>query len=390
MDSQDVEEHRDRMYKTIVQSAPFASHLKTFNMYFSDSKLNQQLQIVQENGVYILFGMLKIYWGTQKVIRLKKEELSWKRKTTRLGYDSGLDEKLMSAMGSGAKNRRSLTRQQDSLPDLPYSANDGSDPDSQDDQESTQNTSDATTQRDRNSDAYVDYWNKQAMKKNDDKRSEKGDTGEKHEENTVEESFGRMGLSVTMPRKCNLQRRTMSFSGHLYNSKTAVFRPKYGTISNVRVSSRQTTSEVISLLLKKFAVENVPEEFSLFWVLQHGETHAFQPNDFPLLKRVQLGPDENVAKIFIKEKKAGEVSTEVAQYVNLQFSVLQAILKKFQEEEEKEVMKIRQRYFQYKANLQKKISLLPVEVDKESKSKTKHKGKIKKKGKDKGKDKKKK
>ena len=41
------------------------------------------------------------------------------------------------------------------------------------------------------------------------------------------------------------------------------------------------------------------------------ETHAFQPNDFPLLKRVQLGPDENVAKIFIKEKKAGEVSPEV-------------------------------------------------------------------------------
>ncbi|XP_033644521.1 ras association domain-containing protein 2-like [Asterias rubens] len=388
MDSQEVEEHRDRMYKTIVQSSSFALNLKTFNIYFSDSKLNQQLQIVQENGVYILFGMLKIYWGTQKVIRLKKEELSWKRKTTRLGYDSGLDEKLMSAMGSGAKNRRSLTRQHESLPE--FSANDGNDHDSQDDQERTQNSSDTTARRDRNSDAGLDYWNKQAVKRNDDKRSEKGDTGEEDEENTVDESFGRMGLSVTMPRKCNLQRRTMSFSGHLYNSKTAVFRPKYGTISNVRVSSRQTTSEVISMLLKKFAVENVPEEFSLFWVLQHGETHAFQPNDFPLLKRVQLGPDENVAKIFIKEKKAGEVSPEVAQYVNLQFSELQAILRKFQEEEEKEVLKIKQRYSQYKANLQKKISLLPVEVVKESKSQTKHKGKIKKKGKDKGKDKKKK
>ena len=52
--------------------------------------------------------------------------------------------------------------------------------------------------------------------------------------------------------------------------QTAVFRPKHGTVSNVRVSSKHTTPEVISLLLRKFAVENAPTEFNLYAVMTHG------------------------------------------------------------------------------------------------------------------------
>ncbi|XP_038060453.1 ras association domain-containing protein 2-like [Patiria miniata] len=365
MDSRELQEHRDRLYRTIIQSAAFMSHFRTFNTHLRDSKTNQQLQVVQENGVHVLFGMLKIYWGTQKVIHLKQEELSWKRRSTRFAFDNGLDENLLSAMRSGDENRRPSTK-------LQYLEEAGS-------QHSQQHNAGPPRGMHRG--------------RSFDMAAVEGDADEGHMEEdgdiVADTVHMRTGQSSTMPRKCNLQRRTMSFSGHLYNSKTAVFRPKYGTVSNVRVSSRQTTNEVITLLLKKFAVENRVDEFNLYSVLHHGETHAFQLNDFPLLKRVQLGPNENVAKIFIKEKKSDEISPEVAGFMNLRIPELEAILRKFQEEEEKEVMKIRQRYVQYKANLQKKLALLAAEIEKESKSKGKRKSKDKKKGKDKGKGKKK-
>ena len=160
--------------------------------------------------------MLKIYWGTQKVIRLKKEELSWKRKSTRIAYENGLDEKLMSAMGSGAKNRRSLTRLQDSFSELPDSAKEAeTEVHGSHDEHDRMHSS---TQREPSLDAYVDYSNKSGMKRNEGKKGEVAETVGDEEGGQIGESLGKM-RSGTMPRKCSLQRRTMSFSGHLYNSK---------------------------------------------------------------------------------------------------------------------------------------------------------------------------
>ncbi|XP_022087389.1 ras association domain-containing protein 2-like isoform X2 [Acanthaster planci] len=357
MDSQDLQEHQDRFYRTIIQSGTFMSQLKTFNMHLSDSKTNQELEVIQENGMPVLFGMLKIYWGTQKVIRLKQEELSWKRRSTRVVFENGLDEHLLSILKSGGENKGSVTKPSDHKE---------SDSRSSEDQKPSGQT-------------HTDRSSEQTGAGADNGADEEG--AEEDRDTLGEKVVMRAGQTSTVPRRCNLQRRTMSFSGHLYNSKTAAFRPKYGTVSNVRVSSRQTTYEVIALLLKKFAVENRLDEFNLYSVLHNGETHAFQMNDFPLLKRVQLGPNENVAKIFIKEKKSDEISPEVAGYVNLRIPELKAILRKFQEEEEKEVMKIRQRYVQYRATLNKKLALLKAEIEKEAKFNAKHKNKEKKKSK---------
>ena len=133
--------------------------------------------------------MLKVYWGTQKVIRLKKEELSWKRRSTRMAYENGLDEKLMSAMGSGAKTRRSLTKFQDSV----------------DDDENATNG-----------------HNGEENGSSVDPPSPAGSpTQEIKPDDVVLSGSG----SSTMPHKGrgNLNRRTMSFSGHVYKSNVSTW-----------------------------------------------------------------------------------------------------------------------------------------------------------------------
>ncbi|XP_072050437.1 ras association domain-containing protein 2-like isoform X2 [Amphiura filiformis] len=331
MGDTDYEEEKMRMYRGIISRNQFPRQLHQYNLYHQDSKHQPQLQVVQEKGTLVIFGMLKIYWGVQKVIRLKKEELSWKRRSTRMAYENGLDEKLMSAMGSGAKTRRSLSKLNSVDDDA---ENDG-------EENSTNGHGEENGQ------------------------DEGGEDGENKTDSIILTGSG----SSTMPHKGrgNINRRTMSFSGHIYKSNTAVFRPKYGTVSNVRVSSKLNTPEVISLLLRKFAVENSPVEFNLYEVMQHGESREMKTVDFPLLRRVVLGPDEHVAKVFIMEKKTQEISPEIAQYINLQMPVLDAIIRKFNEEEERELEKIKHRYAQYKANLQKKMATISTDVNKKKK-----------------------
>lgn len=351
-------------YRSLVTRQAFASELKQYNLYFAGSRPSQQLQIHERKGMPVVYGVLKLYWGTQQVIRLKKEEPSWKRKSTRLAYENGLDEKLMNAMGRGARNRRSLTKLRDSVSEVPEET-EPSELEQEDGSNGVSKTEDHMSPMERlrmSNSLPRDALNNRDLAAEIEKAAENGSPNGDADPKE---------LSSTLPKKSNLRRRTMSFSGHLYNSKTRVFRPRYGTVSNVRASSTQPTLEVIKLLLTKFAVENPPEEFSLFSVSNSGGTQELKTLDFPLLRRIQLGPDENVAKIFIMERKTSQVSPEVAQYVNLPFPVLQAILVKFKEEENKEIEEIRKKYSIYQATLNKKMDAIIEGTHKKSKEKKK-------------------
>lgn len=96
-----------------------------------------------------------------------------------------------------------------------------------------------------------------------------------------------------------VKRHRCSFNGHFYNHKasvmfrklvymllnscsllftsdcfkqTAVFTPAFGSVTNVRINSCMTTTQVMRVLLNKFKIENCPDEFSLYIVHTSGGT----------------------------------------------------------------------------------------------------------------------
>uniref|UniRef100_A0A3B4B6T9 Ras-associating domain-containing protein n=1 Tax=Periophthalmus magnuspinnatus TaxID=409849 RepID=A0A3B4B6T9_9GOBI len=73
-------------------------------------------------------------------------------------------------------------------------------------------------------------------------------------------SFMRVQRRIKTQTSENLQRlRTHRFSinGHFYNHKTSVFTPAFGSVTNVRVNSSMTTIQVLNLLLHKFRVSHL-------------------------------------------------------------------------------------------------------------------------------------
>ncbi|XP_069467247.1 ras association domain-containing protein 4 [Ambystoma mexicanum] len=138
-----------------------------------------------------------------------------------------------------------------------------------------------------------------------------------------------------------MKRHRFSINGHFYNHKTSVFTPAYGSVTNVRVNSTMTTTEVLALLLQKFRVENDPAEFALYMVHESGEMSKLKGSEYPLISRIMHGPCEKIAKMFLMETDLGEeVTHDVAQYIKLAMPVLDSFVEKLKEEEEREISKL--------------------------------------------------
>uniref|UniRef100_A0A4W5K724 Ras association domain family member 6 n=1 Tax=Hucho hucho TaxID=62062 RepID=A0A4W5K724_9TELE len=138
-----------------------------------------------------------------------------------------------------------------------------------------------------------------------------------------------------------------SINGHFYNYKTAIFTPSYGTSTNVRINSKMTTHQVISQLLQKFKIENDPNEFALYCVHQSGEKKKLSDSDMPLWERLLRGPAENIMKMFLMDRDEEEVSNDVAQYLNLELPILEGVLVKLEEEENRELQRITTKLYQH-------------------------------------------
>jgi len=151
--------------------------------------------------------------------------------------------------------------------------------------------------------------------------------------------------------------RRASINGHYYNQETAVFTPVYGSVTKVRVNSTNDAHRVISRLFQKFKIENDSEEFSLFLKKETQELRKLPDSEFPLLTRVLSGPNEKLSKIFIMEKRLHtDITQEVAQFMKMDPNLLRVFISKYREEEEKEVMKMKQRYEFYRKMIQKYIN----------------------------------
>lgn len=151
--------------------------------------------------------------------------------------------------------------------------------------------------------------------------------------------------------------RRASINGHYYNQETAVFTPVYGSVTKVRVNSTNDAHRVISRLFQKFKIENDSEEFSLFLVKDTQELRKLPGSEFPLLTRVLSGPNENISKLFIMEKRLHtDITQEVAQFMKMDPNLLRVFITKYREEEEKEIDKMKQRFEFYKKMIEKYIN----------------------------------
>lgn len=72
------------------------------------------------------------------------------------------------------------------------------------------------------------------------------------------------------------------------------------------------------------------------------EQRRLRDDEYPLLVRVMLGPHEDVSKLFLMDRQnTEEISSEVAQFLNLSIAECRAILLRYQEEEERETKRVR-------------------------------------------------
>ncbi|KAJ8962231.1 hypothetical protein NQ318_018203 [Aromia moschata] len=121
---------------------------------------------------------------------------------------------------------------------------------------------------------------------------------------------------------------------------------------SVWVTSLVSTNEVINLLLEKYKVESDSQNFALFIVRDNGEQRRLKEDEYPLLSRVLLGPHEDVVKLYLMDSHSTpEVSSEVAQFLNLSLVECRAILGQYYSQEEREVARIKEKYNEMKIRM---------------------------------------
>ncbi|KAL1509016.1 hypothetical protein ABEB36_003823 [Hypothenemus hampei] len=156
-------------------------------------------------------------------------------------------------------------------------------------------------------------------------------------------------------------KRRCSINGHFYDRETSFFTPPHGSQMSVWVTSMVNSQEVIKLILEKYKVESDSNNFALFIVRDNGEQRRLKDDEYPLLARVLLGPHEDVAKLFLMDShNTPEVSSEVAQFLNLSLVECRAILNQYYSQEEREVAKIKEKYSEMKRRMVYQLQLMKV------------------------------
>lgn len=158
-------------------------------------------------------------------------------------------------------------------------------------------------------------------------------------------------------------KRRCSINGHYYNRETSFFTPPYGSQMSVWVTSLVSTQDVINLLLEKYKVESNPKNFALFIVRDNGEQRRLKDDDFPLIQRIMLGPHEDVARLFLTDSQVTtEISCEVAQFLNLSELECKSILDRYDDELNREVLKVKDKYTELRRRIVQRMESLKVRL----------------------------
>ncbi|XP_031563602.1 ras association domain-containing protein 4-like [Actinia tenebrosa] len=299
--------------------------LRAYNTYFENRKA-LQLSCREVNGQFVLEGVLRVYWGLKNpvVLATHTSAADWKRKRSIAdsNYVNRKKQAILKEMKENDLRPRTSTLER-ILARRKSITN--------------KHTSDGT---------------------NVQKRPTSPQT-------TFSVSPRKEVVSYPDPINFNGNRwlnELYSSSQDFPQSKTT-FTPPYGTSTNLRLTSKTKVPEVIKLLFAKFQITNNPKKFNLYAVYDNGSTRNLEENESPLQCRLMLGPSEYAAKLYIMEASdSNNVSPEVAQYLHFADPVLYVFLTKFKEEEEREVLRIKEWYSQYKKKLQELLSEISTAV----------------------------
>nr|XP_012144571.1 PREDICTED: uncharacterized protein LOC100878529 isoform X8 [Megachile rotundata] len=154
-------------------------------------------------------------------------------------------------------------------------------------------------------------------------------------------------------------RRRCSINGHFYNRETSFFTPPHGSQMSVWITSLVNTQEVINLMLDKYKVDAKPDNFALFVVRDNGEQRRLRDDEYPLEVRVVLGPHENVARLFLVDKlSTPEISSDVAQFLNLSLAECHGILQRYHYEEERQILLLKEKYKEMRRRIRQRMEEL--------------------------------
>ncbi|NP_001015703.1 ras association domain-containing protein 2 isoform X2 [Xenopus tropicalis] len=286
------------------------SHLKNYNLYYEG--LNLQLRHREEEEELIVEGLLNIFWGLRRPIRLQMQDDNERIRPppSSTSWHSGCNLLTQRPVAKPA-----------TIPDIQIT-------EAEDNPTSTEEEEIKTTEDD----------TPQLMRT----RSDVG--------------VRRRGNQRTPGEQRRIKRHRFSINGHFYNHKTSVFTPAYGSVTNVRINSTMSTPQVLKLLLNKFKIENPASEFSLYMVHTSGEKRKLKDTDYPLIARILHGPCEQVSKVFLMEKdQVEEVTYDVAQYIKFEMPVLSSFIEKLKEEEDREVDKLMRRYTSLRVLIEQRL-----------------------------------
>ncbi|KAM3610566.1 uncharacterized protein V6R79_005823 [Siganus canaliculatus] len=307
-----------------ISKVTVLSHLKTYNLYYEGQNL--QLRHREEEGELFFEGLLNIFWGLRRPIRLQMQDDHERIRPppSSTSWHSGCNLDSQSPPGSTDGQQTAVEQSPPTVevtpPDLQPEGNGQMEDTSEEDNESSA----------------------QLLRT-------KSDAG-----------VLRRGQRRSPSDQRKIRRHRFSINGHFYNHKTAVFTPAYGSVTNVRINSCMTTPQVLRVLLNKFKIENSPDDFAIYLVHTSGERVKLKRSDYPLVLRVMQGPCEQVCKVFLMEEDLGEeITYDVAQYIKFEMPVLQSFITKLKEEEDREVQKLKRRYNYLRCIIEKQLSCLP-------------------------------
>ena len=86
--------------------------------------------------------------------------------------------------------------------------------------------------------------------------------------------------------------------------------------------------------------------FFRWWILNIiSEQRRLRDDEYPLEVRVILGPHENVARLFLVDKlSTPEISSDVAQFLNLSLAECHGILQRYHHEEERQILLLKEKW----------------------------------------------
>ncbi|KAF1543647.1 Ras association domain-containing protein 6, partial [Eudyptes chrysocome] len=284
-----------------------SSLLKTYNSYYSDQENLQLSHNQQEGSKPFIEGVLSIFWGVRHPIRLKIQDEKQIPSFVTLKSTENVDL---------FPSKRGMTRWGE-FDDLHHISG-----------ETLKSTEEKANLEERFS-CYESH-------------TLKSKSEQEHDCATLPRAISnaaavRKRTKFTMVARTEVETHRFSINGHFYNYETSVFTPAFGSETKIRINSQMRTRQVIEQLLRKFKIENSPQEFALYIIHASGEKKQLRSGDVPLLHRLLQGPSEKIAKFFLMDRDVEEISSDVAQYLQFHLPFLESILHRINEEEEQEI-----------------------------------------------------